>query len=105
MSPSTIAAQGINRPAENIKFTRGGRGVSNIRDARDHPLVKPVPCFVDCSIGERGFWNPTNSIVRWDYINNQPDFAGKKLDLEGEVTRITYLARTLQCRGFCQFKK
>jgi hypothetical protein len=41
--PSTIVAQGIKRPPENIKFTRDSRGASDIRDARDHPLLKRFP--------------------------------------------------------------
>jgi hypothetical protein len=43
MSSSTIVARVAKRSPENIKFTREGRGASDIRDARDHPLVKRFP--------------------------------------------------------------
>jgi len=96
MSSSAIVAQGVKRPPENIKSTREGRGVSDIRDARDHPLVKRFPgsSIVRYEKEDSGNYTlPTGPIVRWDYTNDQPDFAGKKLDLEGQVTRITYLVR------------
>lgn len=96
MSSSTIVAQGVKRPPENIKSTREGRGVSDIRDARDHPLVKRFPgsSIVRYEKEDSGTYTlPTGPIVRWDYTNDQPDFAGKKLDLDGQVTRITYLVR------------
>jgi OmpA-OmpF porin, OOP family len=96
MPPSTIVAQGVKRPPENIKFTREGRGVSDIRGARDHPLVKRFSgsSIIVYTKEDSGTYTlPTGPVVHWDYTNDQPDFAGKKLDLEGEVTRITYLVR------------
>ena len=94
MWSSTIVAQVVKRSPENIKFTREGK--SDPRDARDHPLVKRFPgsSIVRYEKEDSGTYTlPTGPIVRWDYTNDQPDFAGKKLDLEGQVTRITYLAR------------
>jgi OmpA-OmpF porin, OOP family len=96
MSSSTIVAQGIKRPLENIKFTREGRGASNLKEARDHPLVKRFPgsSIIRYKKVDSGIYTlPIGPIVRWDYANEQPDFAGRKLDLDGEVTRITYLVR------------
>jgi OmpA-OmpF porin, OOP family len=66
----------------------------DLQDHRDHPLVKRFPGSAIVQYEKRNaapFAVPIGRLVRWDYAQDLPDFDGKKIDLEGEVTRITYL--------------
>jgi OmpA-OmpF porin, OOP family len=66
------------------------------RGARDHPLVKRLPGSTIVRYEKRNsveYTLPTGPLLKWDYVRSQPDFGGKKLDLEGDVTRITYVVR------------
>jgi len=66
------------------------------KGARDHPLVKRFPGSTIVQYEKRrsaAYTIPTGPLLKWDYSRSQPDFGGKKLDLEGEVTRITYVVR------------
>src|SRR6516225_6979171 len=64
--------------------------------AHDHPLVHRFSGSTIVRYEKHGattYTVPTGPLLKWDYIRAQPDFGGKKLDLEGEVTRITYVVR------------
>jgi OmpA-OmpF porin, OOP family len=66
----------------------------DIKGARDHPLVRRFPGAAIVQYEKRSsaqYTVPTGPLIKWDYARAQPDFGGKKLDLEGEVTRITYV--------------
>jgi OmpA-OmpF porin, OOP family len=64
--------------------------------AGDHPLVKRFPGSTLVRYDKQNsavYTLPTGPVVKWDYAKGQPDFAGRKLELEGDVTRITYVVR------------
>jgi OOP family OmpA-OmpF porin len=85
------------RPPQNIKSPQdSGRSAQDIKGARDHPLVKRYPgssivLYEKQSAGT--YTVPLGPVVKWDYTNEEPDFGGKKVDLAGEVTRITYVVK------------
>src|SRR6266545_844538 len=68
----------------------------DVKGARDHPLVKRFPGSTIVRYEKRNsteYTLPTGPLLKWDYARSQPDFGGKKLDLEGDVTRFTYVVR------------
>jgi len=92
---SASVAQGIKLP-QNISPPRETRAGQDVTGARDHPLLKRYPgsSIVRYEKQKSGPYTlPTGPVVKWDYTKELPDFAAKKLDLEGEVTRITYVVR------------
>jgi OmpA-OmpF porin, OOP family len=95
MSVSATVAQNTT-PPQDIRSSRDVRAAQDIRGARDHPLVKRFPNATIVRYDKQNLGKyilPIGPVVKWDYAKDQPDFAGKKLDLEGEVTRITYVVR------------
>lgn len=68
----------------------------DIRGAHDHPLVKRIPGSTIVRYEKKAsssYTVPTGPLLKWDYAHAQPDFGGKKVDVDGEVTRITYVVR------------
>lgn len=68
----------------------------DVRGSRDHPLLKRYPGSSIVRYETQNAANytlPAGPLVRWDYAKAQPDFAGKKVDVEGELVRITYVVR------------
>jgi OmpA-OmpF porin, OOP family len=68
----------------------------DVRGARAHPLIKRFPgsTIVHYEHSPAATYTlPTGPVLKWDYGRSLPDFGGKKLDLDGEVTRITYVVR------------
>jgi hypothetical protein len=64
--------------------------------ARDHPLIKRFPNSTIVRYERHSsarYTVPTGPLIKWDYARGQPEFGGKNIDLEGEVTRITYVVR------------
>jgi OOP family OmpA-OmpF porin len=98
---SSILAQGdltawLAWKESNSNSSTSAALAQDIRGSRDHPLVKRFPGAVIVGYEKQSsasYTLPHGPIVRWDYAKGQPDFAGKKLDLEGELTRITYVVR------------
>jgi OOP family OmpA-OmpF porin len=73
-----------------------GASAQDMKGSRDHPLVKRFPGSTIVRYDKQSaaaYTLPTGPVVKWDYVRGQPDFAGRKLDLEGELTRITYVVR------------
>ena len=69
----------------------------DIKGARDHALVKRFPGSTIVRYEKRtsaDYTVPMGPILKWDYARAQPDFGGKKADLVGDVTRITYVVRS-----------
>lgn len=82
------------RPPQNIK--PAPKGAQDIKGARDHPLIKRFPGSTIVRYEKQNsasYTLPTGPIVKWDYTKDQPDFGGRKTELEGELTRITYVVR------------
>jgi OmpA-OmpF porin, OOP family len=68
----------------------------DVGGARDHPLLKRFPNSTIVRYEKRAsaqYTVPLGPLLRWDYVRAQPDFGGKYVDLEGDVTRITYVVR------------
>ncbi len=91
---SASFAQEIRLP-QNIRPPQDPRGAQDLKGARDHPFLKRFPGSSIVRYEKlRSYTLPAGPVVKWDYSKEQPDFAGKKLELDGEVTRITYVVRT-----------
>jgi outer membrane protein OmpA-like peptidoglycan-associated protein len=66
------------------------------RGAHDNPLVQRFPGSTIVHYEKRDsatYAVPTGPLLKWDYSRAQADFGSKKLDIEGEITRITYVVR------------
>jgi OOP family OmpA-OmpF porin len=73
-----------------------GASAQDVKSGRDHPLVKRFPGSSIVRYEKQSsaaYAVPAGPVVKWDYVKGQPDFAGKKVDLEGDMTRITYVVR------------
>ena len=73
-----------------------GASAQDIKGGRDHPLVKRFPGSTLVRYDKQNsavYTLPTGPVVKWDYVKGQPDFAGRRLELEGDLTRITYVVR------------
>jgi OmpA-OmpF porin, OOP family len=69
----------------------------DVKGARDHSLVKRFPGSAIVRYEKRDGVEhvvATGPLLKWDYVQSKPDFGGKKLDVEGSLTRITYVVRS-----------
>ena len=93
---TTASGAIAQRPPRDIRPTQDARSASDIRGARDHALAKRFPGSWIVRYQKENssaYTLPTGPVAKWDYAKGQPDFAGRRLELEGELTRITYVVR------------
>src|SRR6266508_2434247 len=63
-----------------------GASAQDIKGGRDHPLAKRFPGSTIVRYDKQNsalYTLPTGPVVKWDYVKGQPDFGGRKLELEG----------------------